>query len=314
MFPYLKVFGIQIPMYGLLMAFAMLTSVFLSWLRARKRGQDGDKLLTIAIAAIICGILGAKLLYIAVTYKWHELVEAVRANGILWLLEGGIVFYGGLIGGILGAFLGARIAKTKLSYYSDSVVPTLPLAHAIGRIGCFCAGCCYGKVTDSWIGMVFPYSDLPTSKVIPTQLIECGANLLVFAFLVWFTLRRRKGFITLYVYLIIYGVERFLIEYLRGDEIRGIFGALSTSQWISIGLIVAAVVGIVLTKRFVREPEGLSAAGPEADASAEGAPQDAPEAESEVSSEKPAESAEPADPAEKEPEESSAKESEEDRA
>ena len=243
-------------MYGLLMATALLVAVGLSWLRARKRGADGDKLLSIALIAIILGIIGAKALYMVVTYSWSEFVDAVKANGFMWILQGGLVFYGGLIGGVIGAFLGAKFVKVKLSSYSDAIVPTMPLAHAIGRMGCFCAGCCYGKVTESWIGMSFPAAGLAEGvRVIPTQLIEAGANILVFLFLLWFTRKRRKGFTSLYVYLIIYGVERFLIEYLRGDEIRGIFGAFSTSQWISIALVAAAIVALALTRVLEKRKE-----------------------------------------------------------
>lgn len=248
MYPYLHIFGIEIPVYGLLMATAMLVSIGLSCLRAKKRGADPDKLLSIAILAIVLGIIGAKLLYIFVTYSWTEFIDSVKANGIMWVLKSGLVFYGGLIGGVIGAYLGAKFVKTRLSNYSDAVVPTLPLAHAIGRMGCFFAGCCYGRETSSWIGIHFP--DLAEGvKVIPTQLLEAGANLLVFLFLLWFTRKQRKGFVTLFVYLIIYGVERFLLEFIRGDEIRGFLGSLSTSQWISIGLIVLAVVGLVVTKK-----------------------------------------------------------------
>lgn len=253
MHPFIKIFGFQLPVYGLLMATAMLASIGISALRARKRGLSVDRLLSIALAAIIFGIVGAKLLFFIVTYSWQEFWDGLRVNGISFIMDGGLVFYGGLIGGAIGAFLGARFVKTRLYYYSDSVVPTLPLAHAIGRMGCFFAGCCYGKVTTSWIGMEFPEAILEYgagTKVIPTQLIEAGANLLVFAFLMWYARRERRGFMTLFVYLIIYGVERFLIEFLRGDSIRGIFGLFSTSQWISVGLIAVAVVGIILTNKF----------------------------------------------------------------
>ena len=272
MLPYLNLFGVQIPMYGLCMAAAMLLSVFLSCLRAKKRGADVDRLLSIALAAIVLGIIGAKLLYFIVTYSWDELVQGVKANGFSFIMNGGLVFYGGLIGGVAGAFLGAKLTRTKLSSYSDAVVPTLPLAHAIGRLGCFCSGCCYGRVTDSWIGMCFPNSITgldPTVRVIPTQLIESGANLLLFIALVLFTIRRRRGFTTLFVYIIAYGVERFLLEFLRGDEIRGIFGWFSTSQWISIGLIVIGVVGLILTnrRRHSAKPAPGSGADPAASVS-----------------------------------------------
>lgn len=248
MLPYLKVFGVQIPMYGLCMALALLSALGISMIRTHRRGESVDRLLTIALVAIVCGIVGAKLLFFFVTYSWDEFVRLIKANGILYMLEGGLVFYGGLIGGVIGAFIGAAAVRTRLSLYSDPVVPTLPLAHAIGRIGCFCAGCCYGRVTDSWLGMVFPCEVTglaPGVAVFPTQLIEAGANVIVFALLLVFTRKRRRGFTTLYLYMVIYGVERFLIEFLRGDEIRGFFGALSTSQWISIALVVFGAAGLI---------------------------------------------------------------------
>lgn len=259
MHPYLEIFGTQIPVYGLCMAVAMLLAVLLSWIRTKKRGENDDKLLTIALFAVIGGILGAKLLYFAVTYTPAEFFERLHANGIGYLMQGGLVFYGGLIGGLIGAFICSLIVREKLYHYSDPVVPTLPLAHAIGRLGCFFAGCCYGKVTDSWLGMEFPTTATglePGVKVIPTQLIESGFNLLVFVFLIVFTLKRRKGYTTLFVYLIVYGVERFLLEFLRGDEIRGFLGLLSTSQWISLALIAIGVIGLIAERGRARR--GLS--------------------------------------------------------
>ena len=252
MLPYLHIFGLQIPMYGLCMAAALLSAVLISCIRARRRNRDVDRLLTIALAAIVCGIIGAKVLYFIVTYSWDEIVESVKANSVSFLLDGGLVFYGGLIGGVAGAFIGAAFTRCRLSDYSDSVVPSLPLAHAIGRMGCFCAGCCYGKVTESWIGVCFPSSVTGLAanvRVIPTQLIESGLNLLLFIALLIYTRKERRGFTSLFVYLIAYGVERFFLEYLRGDEIRGIFGLFSTSQWISIALIVISVTALIITNR-----------------------------------------------------------------
>lgn len=247
MHPYIN---ITLPTYGVCMATAMILAVAISCLRAKKRGIDPDRVLTLAIFAIVAGIIGAKLLFFIVTYTPKQMIELIRDGGITAVFEGGLVFYGGLIGGVLGAMLGARAAKTPLRCFSDPVVPVLPLAHAIGRLGCFFAGCCYGKVTDSWIGVCFPAEVTGLAegvKVIPTQLIEAGVNILVFIFLIWFTGKHRRAFMTLFVYIVIYGVERFIIEFLRGDEIRGFFGFLSTSQWISIALIVIGVAGIIFT-------------------------------------------------------------------
>ena len=256
MLPYITVFGVELPMYGLCMSFAISIALLLSWLRAKKRGLEADSLVTIALFAITLGIVGSKLLFLFVTYSPAQIIEGFRANGLSFFAESGLVFYGGLIGGVAGAFLGAAIFKKDLVAYCDSIVPTLPLAHAIGRMGCFCSGCCYGAETDAWYGMCFPYSVNgldPLVKVIPTQLIESGANLIVFAFLMIFTLKKRRGCTTLFVYLMIYAVERFLIEFLRGDEIRGIYFGLSTSQWISIALFAAGLTGLLLTRAHAKK-------------------------------------------------------------
>ena len=274
MHPYLN---ITLPTYGVCMALALILGVGLSCLRAKKRGLEPDRVLTLAIFAIIAGIVGAKLLYFIVTYTPKQMIEMIRSGGISAVLDGGLVFYGGLIGGLIGAILGAKAAHAPLRRFSDPVVPVLPLAHAIGRMGCFFAGCCYGRVTDSWIGVCFPVEATGLEagvKVIPTQLIEAGVNVLVFIFLIWFTRKHRRGFLTLFVYMVIYGVERFLIEFLRGDEIRGFFGFLSTSQWISIALIAIGVAGMVFTLRAPGNDPDLpeEIAFPEAEETAPEAP------------------------------------------
>ena len=120
-------------------------------------------------------------------------------------------------------------------------------------MGCFCAGCCYGRETDSFIGVCFPDSVsglAPDVRVIPTQLIESCANVLVFAALLLITRKKRKGYTSLFIYMMIYAVVRFLIEFLRGDEIRGAYWLFSTSQWISIGLFLLSLTGLAATKRW----------------------------------------------------------------
>lgn len=252
MCPYIHLFGLNIPSYGLCMAVAMLLACTIAALRVKKRGLSFNDLLIIAACAIGLGIVGAKVLYIVVTYDFSYIIESILTANFDFITYSGLVFYGGLIGGVLGAMLGAKIAKSKLADYSDAVVPVLPLAHAIGRIGCFLSGCCYGMEYSGWPAMCFPNSVAglsPDVSVLPTQLFEAALNILVFAALMLYTRKKRKGFTALYVYLTIYGVERFVLEFFRGDEIRGIFGAFSTSQWISIILIVIAV-GCMILERY----------------------------------------------------------------
>lgn len=167
------------------------------------------------------------------------------------------MFYGGFISAAIFVAVYIRVKKINLFALSDVLLTAMPLGHAFGRFGCFMHGCCYGKVTDSHLGVCFPkhspawyeqvYATPPlldelalkSLPVIPTQLIECAANLILFAVLFklypknW----KKRGFIT-GLYLISYAVMRFLIEFLRGDP-RAAVGPLSISQ--AIGLLLVAV-------------------------------------------------------------------------
>lgn len=145
-------------------------------------------------------------------------------------------------------------ARKKASFYEYAavIVPAIPLAHAIGRIGCFLAGCCYGRIVDTPISVCYrnPIGGAPVGvPVFPIQLVESACNILVFVILLIYTRKRLKAGSVLFLYSILYGIERFCLEYFRADEIRGIFLGLSTSQWISIAMIIFGIVGFVLARR-----------------------------------------------------------------
>lgn len=145
-------------------------------------------------------------------------------------------------------------ARKKASFYEYAavIVPAIPLAHAIGRIGCFLAGCCYGRIVDTPISVCYhnPIGGAPVGvPVFPIQLVESACNILVFVILLIYTRKRLKAGSVLFLYAILYGIERFCLEYFRADEIRGIFLGLSTSQWISIAMIIFGIVGFVLARR-----------------------------------------------------------------
>ena len=249
MLPYLHLFGLTIPMYGLMLAAAFLLCGFLSWHRARKRGLLGENLIIIAAFVFLFAMIGGGLLYDLVTYSPEQILAFIRAGEWTYLLKGGIVFYGGLIGGVIGGFVGSKVAKDDLRNYLDVVVPVLPLGHAIGRIGCFCAGCCYGRPTLGSIGICYahPISDAPTDvSLLPVQLMESCANLVIFVLLMLVSRKTRSRYLTTFLYGILYGVTRFVLEFFRYDSIRGTAGGLSTSQWVSIGLVAGSVLGAVM--------------------------------------------------------------------
>ena len=139
--------------------------------------------------------------------------------------------------------------------YLDIVVPVIPLGHAIGRIGCLCAGCCYGRPTDSAIGVVYtqPVGGAPTGvPLLPVPLFESAANLVIFGILMLISHKSKSRYLTTFLYCILYGITRFVLEFFRYDSIRGVTGGLSTSQWISLGLIAGALIAAVCYRIYKR--------------------------------------------------------------
>ena len=191
------------------------------------------------LLCMIGGVVGSKVLFAITQIPWlikHFSIE----NMILLIPQSGFVFYGGLFGVIFTLmFLTRNDADMRKKVFEISV-PAMPLFHAFGRIGCFLAGCCYGKKlsTPIVIGTI-------EFARIPVQIIESMAEFILF--IVFFILSKKNRDIDLLrIYLVIYAVIRFADEFLRGDKIRGIYGGVSTAQWIS--LIILFVYGFEYIK------------------------------------------------------------------
>jgi len=214
--------------------------LFLVFYRKDMRKYRND-LFYCFLYAFIGIIIGSKLLYIILVLKY------LIADPSLWLhvLEGGLVFYGGVIGGMIGALIYIRTYNMPMLDFLDSAAMGIPIGHAIGRLGCLVGGCCYGKATDCALGIIYPESNLAAPsliKVHPVQLYESIANLAIFLILLLvFSKHKRKGLIS-GVYFILYGIARFVLEFFRAD-FRGNIGILSTSQFISVFIII---IGIIL--------------------------------------------------------------------
>lgn len=223
-------------MYGICMTIGLLLSSSLALFRAKVANTDVNSLIVIIACIVGCGLVGAKILFLLVSYNVRDLLSSLKHGDGAVFSNSGFVFYGGLIGGLLGAALSSNIAKAKLSTYYTAVVPCIPLGHAFGRIGCFFAGCCYGRATDGPLGICFHAAGIH-EKVIPVQLIEAFLNLVLFSFLLFWIHKERDHFVpVLPLYLMSYSIIRFALEFLRGDEIRGFFLFFTTSQWISLFL------------------------------------------------------------------------------
>lgn len=250
MLPYIEIFGREVPMYGILMLVGGTLAILLACIRGGRKGLDRLDILLAAVFAFLGGLLGAKLLFIITDIP--NMVEHFRHAefSFSWLMNrmasAGIVFYGGLIGGFIGGWIYTRLFYVNFWQYADAMIPFLPLAHAFGRLGCFCAGCCYGRRMDPPWGVHFTSgvggAD-PELTYFPSQLLEAGFNLLILLpILLVFSRKQRKPGQIVGLYFVCYGIFRFVNEYFRGDEIRGIFGGVSTSQWISLALIPIGVL------------------------------------------------------------------------
>ncbi|MDL2238328.1 prolipoprotein diacylglyceryl transferase [Christensenellaceae bacterium OttesenSCG-928-K19] len=229
---------ITVHSYGLMIAIGMLAAILTGTFRAKRKGLSQNIVWGIALFGILGGMVGAKLLFYIL-----DIERIIQDPSILLDFGNGFVIYGGIIGGILAAWLYCRKKKTAFVPYLDLLLPSVSIAQGFGRIGCFLAGCCYGRETDSWLGVIFPAESLAPEGValIPTQLISAAGDFTI-AVILMLMARRQKydGQIT-ENFLLFYGVGRFAVEMLRNDP-RGAVGILSTSQLISVFIVATGVV------------------------------------------------------------------------
>ena len=209
-----EVFGHNVYSYGLMIAIGVIIAGYMFTKRAEKLGYDEDKVFNLIVIAVICGVVGGKLLL-----NFGE----------------GFVIYGAIILGALSIYIYCRKNKWNTVKIFDCVVPGVALAQGFGRIGCFLAGCCYGAENTGKFSVIFPEGALAPAGVslYPTQVYSAIFDFALAAFLIWHSKRNRVDGHIFSLYIIIYSVGRFLIEFLRNDP-RGNVGVLSTSQFIAI--------------------------------------------------------------------------------
>jgi phosphatidylglycerol:prolipoprotein diacylglycerol transferase len=214
--------------------------------RAKRMHKNEEAVMDIAMLAGVLGFLGAKLLFVIISFQ-----EFLKSP-LTVLGSSGFVVYGGIVTGVIVAILYCRHKKLAFLEYFDLIMPEIAIAQGFGRIGCFMAGCCYGRETDSWIGVTFPAGSFAPSgvKLIPTQLFSSVGDFFIAAILILIAERKKDmahGNIGA-IYMLLYGVGRFVIEIFRNDD-RGAVGILSTSQFISIFIVAAGIVFLVVNHR-----------------------------------------------------------------
>ena len=231
------------------MAVGVLLGITVAARFAQRQGVDPEKAWNLGILAIFSAVVGAKLLLLIDDFSWY--VQHPGDFFSLATLRAGGVFYGGLIAAVAVSVWYIRRHRLPLLATCDAFAPGIALGHAIGRIGCFAAGCCYGKPTSLPWGVVFTnpmaneISGTPLHVALhPTQLYESAVEFANFLILAWLIRHKKSDGQVIGAYMFLYGVARYFLEFLRNDPERGsVFGgALTGTQLISILLVIAGGV------------------------------------------------------------------------
>lgn len=233
--------SITLYTYGLFLALGFISGLYISRREAVLIGENPDIVSDLVFYLIIFGVLGGRSFYILTN------LDSFLKNpvNVFKIWEGGLVFYGGFVFAIITVWAYTKYKKISLWKYADVLAPGLALGHAVGRIGCLMAGCCYGRACDlPWAITFHDHGSLAPLEIPlhPTQIYEVIGNLLIFAALMLFRKKKQIDGQVFWIYVLLYGAMRFIIEIFRGDD-RGafIFGTVSVSQTIGILMITASV-------------------------------------------------------------------------
>ncbi len=251
MYPKLiTIWKFDIHTYGFFLAVAFVTAILIAKRIAANEHIDSEKIVDLCFYGLLGGIICSRLFYVLTNLSLFK----NNFLSVFKIWEGGLVFYGGFIGALLTAII--YIRRNHMFFWKIADILAIPVAigHSIGRIGCFFAGCCHGKQCDLPWAVVFNNPDTLASPMgeplHPTQLYSAASNFLIAMFLL--TIRRKMKFDgqLFWIYILLYGIIRFILEIFRGD-FRGefVFGILSVSQTIGSILALLAIIMLVFLKR-----------------------------------------------------------------
>jgi phosphatidylglycerol:prolipoprotein diacylglycerol transferase len=254
--------GVTLHGFGLMLVLGSFAALRLTAWRARRERLDPEDVYGLAVWLLTGGVLGARLFYVL---QHHETIHHVGDIFRIW--QGGIVFYGCIIGGLIGSVLYWVRHPFPFRPMADAVAPALMIGVALGRIGCFLNGCCFGAVSRAPWAVTFPAGTAPWAShvtagwippsmphslpVHPTQLYAALDGFLVLALLSWYFPRRRRDGEVMALLMVAYPIARFIEESLRADE-GAFFAGLTISQNISVALLVC---GVVFWAWLVRQPK-----------------------------------------------------------
>lgn len=236
----LHIGSVTIYGYGLMIALGLVAAYTALELRAKRYQLDSEKIFGLYLTCAIGGLASAKLMF------WITEWRSFSADPLYYLrnFADGFVVFGGILGGILAGYLYCSARKLKFLAYFDLAMPSIALAQALGRVGCFLSGCCYGKETSSVLSVTFRESAYAPNGVplVPTQIYSSLLDFVHFLLLIYIARHKRTDGQVAACYLIFYSLGRFVLEFFRGDLERGSVGILSTSQFISVFTFLGGIL------------------------------------------------------------------------
>ena len=253
-YPYLTIHNYQISLYGCFAALGILAALIYVQIYEKKNKVYSADIDISLVYGLIGGVIGSKALYLIVNIK--EFVSEIHfafTETLLFIEKyfcSGFVYFGGVFGFLVALHLYARFVKIPVDEIVRPAIPALSLFHAFGRIGCFFAGCCYGKPTKSVFGVINHFSKIAPNGIplVPVQLFESAIEIALFCSMLVLQKKRASGMLIQNYYLLLYGAARFFLEYLRADVERGFIGVFSISQIIALATCIYAA-GKILRKK-----------------------------------------------------------------
>ncbi len=235
MIPELFSFGpIHLHSYGLLVAIGVASAIYFVKRNAQIQGLKPDLVIDIATVVVLVSFLAARLFYVALYFEYF--LKAPLEIFMIW--KGGLVLYGGWLGGLLTFYLFALSKQISFLRLLDLFVPAIAVAQGFGRVGCFLNGCCYGTETELPWGIKYAFL---AAKVHPTQLYESLFCFALAGFLFWITSKQPKPGVISGFHFLFYGVGRFFLEFIRGDQSRSFFN-LTLPQVMSIFIVTSGII------------------------------------------------------------------------
>lgn len=242
-----KLFGItfgpwDIYSYAVMFVIAICISLFCAAIRAKKKNLPSEMALDIGLYIVLSGVIGARLIYVLLHLSsyHHNLLQMIN------LRTGGLSWHGALLGGLIAIVLYCLKNKLSIGAILDLFSPSFILGLAIGRIGCFLNGCCYGKIASGNLGKFFTKFNIPQGRH-PAQLYELFLDLIVFFLLLWWDKKTKFSGELYLVFLMLYSAVRFIVEFYRFDIF--VYSGITLAQYISLAIIVICLIWIILMRR-----------------------------------------------------------------